>query len=86
MSTDPPTTVKLGDLVVVAFDWAEQHGSDVREVRILGVKAVSYLLQRARTTSPSRSASGLLPLPGSRERLALVEAGRRPGVSAPMSG
>jgi hypothetical protein len=47
MSTDPPTTVKLGDLVVAAFDWAAQHGSDVREVRILGVKAVSYLLRVA---------------------------------------
>ncbi|HSN57146.1 MAG TPA: hypothetical protein VLT32_20935 [Candidatus Sulfomarinibacteraceae bacterium] len=86
MSTDPATTVKLGDLVVVAFDWAEQHGSDVREVRILGVKAVSYLLQHARTTSSSRSASGFLPLRGSRERPVLVAAGRRPGVSAPMSG
>jgi hypothetical protein len=86
MSTNPHTTVKLGDLIVVAFDWAEQLGSDVREVRILGVKAVSYLLQRGGKQSPTRSASGFLPLRGSRERLVLVEAGRRPGVSAPMSG
>jgi hypothetical protein len=29
------TTVQLGDLVVVAFDWAEQCSSDPRDVPLL---------------------------------------------------
>ena len=86
MSTKAHTTVQLGDMVVVAFDWARQRSSDPREAQILGAKAVSYLLQRARRTSPSRPPSGPLRSGSSRRQPVLEDAGRLPGGLASPSG
>ncbi len=47
-------TVRLGDLVVIAFAWATQHGSDSREVSLLASKVVARLMRRSRKTSPPR--------------------------------
>ena len=58
MSTRARTTVRLGDLVVVAFDWAAQCSSDPRDVPLLATKAVEHLLRRARKTLASRQAAG----------------------------
>ena len=86
MSTKAHTTVKLGDLVVMTFDWAAQCSADPREIPFLGTKAVTYLLQHSRKTSPSRPAPVLLPLGDFPELLALEAAGRRCGVLASTNG
>ncbi len=75
MSTNPRTTVQLGDLVVVAFDWAAQISSDPRDVPLLAAKAVEHLLRRARKEPVSRQ---FLPSVGSRELLAFEGVGRQP--------
>ncbi len=62
MSADTHMTLRLGDLVVVAFDWATQWSADPRNVPLLAARAVEYTLRRARKTTPARQASGLLPL------------------------
>ena len=62
MSANTHMTVRLGDLVVVAFDWATQCSADPRNVPLLAARAVEYTLRRARKTTPARQASGLLPL------------------------
>ena len=82
MSAKTHTTVRLGNLVTVAFDWAAQCSSDPREIPILAIKAVTYLLRQTRKTSPSRPP--LLPQPSgdSRELLVLETAGLPFGVSA----
>ena len=38
MSSNAYTTVRLGELVAGAFDWAEQRSSDPRNVPLLGAK------------------------------------------------
>ena len=58
MSTKARTTVRLGDLVVVAFDWAAQCSSDPRDVPLLATKAVEQLLRRVRKASAPRQAAG----------------------------
>jgi hypothetical protein len=44
-------TVKLGELVVAAFDMAGQYSTDPQEVSRLATRAVMQLLQRAWKTS-----------------------------------
>jgi hypothetical protein len=48
MRTDTHKTVRLGDLVVAAFDKAAQHSSDPREISRLATRAVMQMLRRAR--------------------------------------
>ena len=67
MSTKGHTTMKLGDLVVVAFDWPAQSSADPREIPFLATKAVTYLLRHSLKTSPSRPAPVLLPPGASRD-------------------
>ena len=86
MRTNAHMTVKLGDLAVMAFDWAGQQSADPREVQILSAKAASYLLRRHSMTSPSRPASAPLRSGPSRKQLVLEDAGSRPGGLASMSG
>jgi hypothetical protein len=79
MRTTANMTVKLGDLVVMAFDWAGQQSADPQEVQMLGTSAATYLLRRFSVTSPSRRTSGPLRLGPARKQLMLEDAGRRPG-------
>lgn len=64
MRTNTHPTVKLGELIVTAFDWAAQRSSDPREIPLLATKAVAYLLRRARTTFPPGKGCGM---PASRQ-------------------
>jgi hypothetical protein len=86
MSTKAHTTVKIGDLVVVAFDWAAQCSSDPRETPILATKAVAFLLRHSRKISLASPAPLLLPPGDVRQLLALESTGGRPSVSALKNG
>ena len=86
MSTKAHTTVRLGDLVVVAFDWAAQCSSDPREIPILATKAVAYLVRHSRKISLASSAPLLLPPGDVRQLLALESTDGRPSVSALKNG
>jgi hypothetical protein len=76
------STVKLGTVVVVAFDWAAQCSADPREIPFLATKAVTYLLRHFQKISSSGPAPVLLPPGDNQELLALETAGRPFGVSA----
>ena len=79
MSTKARTTVRLGDLVVVAFDWAEQMSSDPRDVPLLATKAVEHLLTRVRKPSAPLQAA-VFPLSGDfGDLLGAEAAGGQPG-------
>jgi hypothetical protein len=53
MKTNIQQTAQLGDLVVAAFDEAEDYSSDPREVSHLATRAVMHLLRRMRKTWPA---------------------------------
>jgi hypothetical protein len=86
MSTKAHTTVRLGDLVVVAFDWAAQCSSDPRETPILATKAVAFLLRHSRKISLASPAPLLLPPGDVRALLALESTYGRVSVSALKNG
>jgi hypothetical protein len=78
MSTKAHTTVRLGDLVVVAFDWAAQCSSDPRETPILATNS--------RKISLASPAPLLLPPGDVRALLALESTYGRVSVSALKNG
>jgi len=86
MSANAHTTVRLGDLVAGAFDWAVQRSSDPRDIPLLAAKAVDCLLRRARKTRPARRASGLLPLGDFGPLLAFGVPGRHPDTATSKGG
>ncbi len=47
MSTQPPTTVSLGELITTTFDVAERFATDSQELSHLATSAITNILRRA---------------------------------------